>query len=74
MAGKDAFAAIDISTRPKRRRAVGRIQELLAAIMAAEGAYLGRMPGNFKGTEAAESAETSIDCISDAISILQDAY
>ncbi len=63
--------SIKISTRPERRKAVYQIRKLLAAIVAEESAYLERMPENFRGADA---AELSIDCISDAIISLQEAY
>jgi uncharacterized protein with von Willebrand factor type A (vWA) domain len=65
---------IDISTRPKRRNAIKSIRTLLTAILAAEDDYLRRMPENFLESDAANAAETSIECISDAICNLQDAY
>jgi 2',3'-cyclic-nucleotide 2'-phosphodiesterase (5'-nucleotidase family) len=68
------FSAIDISTRPKRRRAVSHIITLLSRIRQAESDYLERIPQNLTGSDAYVAADESIDIVTDAIAYLMDAY
>jgi hypothetical protein len=69
-----AFGALDISTRPKRRRAVSLIITLLSRIRQAESDYLERIPPNLTGGDAHAAADDSIDLVTDAIVNLMDAY
>ena len=71
---KTDFETLDISTRPKRRKAVALVIMALVRICSAEEAYLDRIPDNLQGGDACAAAEDSIDFISEAISNLVDAY
>ena len=68
------FSALDISTRPKRRRAVLLILTALSQIHNAEEAYLERIPMNLKNSQAYAAADYSIDLLTDAIITLMQAY
>jgi len=68
------FGAVDISTRPKRRRAVSLIITELSHIRSAEEAYLKRMPVNLKDSDAYAVADYSVDLLTDAIISLMEAY
>jgi hypothetical protein len=69
-----AFGAVDITTRPKRRRAVSLIITQLSRIHSAEEAYMERIPMNMQDGEAYAAAEYSVDLLNDAIVTLMDAY
>ncbi len=60
------FGTMDISTRPKRRRAVSLIITQLD--------YLERIPQNMTGGDAYAAADESVDLLTDAIVYLMDAY
>ena len=64
---------LDISSRPKRRRAVSLIIKQLSLIRDQEEFYRDRIPDNLTTGDAA-AADDSIDLLSDAIFALQDAY
>ena len=64
----------DISTRPKRRRAVGLMVTELLKIRSAEKAYMERIPENMQDGDAYAAADESIDILTDAIETLSDAY
>ena len=68
------FGALDISTRPKRRRAVDLIITELSNIRNAEEAYLERIPMNLQEGDAYAAAGDSVDLLTDAIITLMDAY
>ena len=68
------FGALDISTRPKRRRAVDLIITELSHIRNAEEAYLERIPMNLQEGDAYAAADDSVDLLTDAIITLMDAY
>jgi hypothetical protein len=68
------FGAVDISTRPKRRRAVSLIITELSHIRNAEETYLERIPTNFKEGDAYAAADDSVDLLTDAIITLMQAY
>ena len=65
---------LDISSRPKRRRAVSIIISQLSLIRDQEESYRDRIPDNFVDGDAFAAADDSIDLISDAILCLSDAY
>ena len=65
---------LDISSRPKRRRAVSLIINELSRIRDLEESYRDRIPDNLADGDAAAAADDSIDLVSDAIIALQDAY
>ena len=65
---------LDISSRPKRRRAVDLIIKQLSLIRDNESSYRDRIPDNLSDSDAALAADDSIDFLSDAIFSLQDAY
>jgi hypothetical protein len=71
---KPLFETADISTRPKRRRAVSIIVATLGQIQRAETAYLERMPDNLQDSDAHAAAEESIDMLTEAIGFLIEAY
>ena len=64
----------DVSTRPRRRRAVSLVITELEMIRAAEEGYLSRIPPNLQGGEAALAADDSVSYLIDAICTLSDAY
>jgi hypothetical protein len=68
------FGAVDISTRPKRRRAVSLIITQLSRIRQAESDYMERIPQSMTGGDAYAAAEDSVDLVTDAICYLLDAY
>ena len=68
------FGAMDISTRPKRRRVVSLIIAELSHIRSAEEAYLERIPLNLKYGDAYAVADYSVDLLTDAIISLMEAY
>jgi hypothetical protein len=68
------FGALDISTRPKRRRAVSLIIEELSQIRNEEESYMERIPTNLQEGDAYAAAEYSVDLVTDAIISLMDAY
>jgi len=68
------FNTIDISTRPKRRRAVSLIIDVLMRIRNAEIAYMERIPENFQLCDAYAAADESIDTLTYALDLLSDAY
>ena len=74
MKSKNMFDVVDISTRPKRRRAVSLIVTELTRIREAEEAYLNRIPENMEGGDAYAAADESIDLLIEAIDFLTDAY
>jgi hypothetical protein len=74
MATHDFIHSIDVSTRSKRRKAASSAVALLERILAAEEAYLKRIPENLQGGDAYASAEDSIEAVMDAIAGLSDAY
>ena len=65
---------LDISTRPKRRRAVSMIVNALGQIHLEEDAYQNRIPFNLQGSKAYAAADDSISYLIDAICSLSDAY
>ena len=65
---------LDISSRPKRRRAVSLIISQLSLIRDQEEFYRDRIPDNLAAGEAFAAADDSIDLLSDAILCLSDAY
>ena len=68
------FGAVDISTRPKRRRAISFIITELSHIRNAEESYLERIPMNLKDGDAYAASDYSVDLLTDAIISLMDAY
>ena len=68
------FGNVDISTRPKRRRAVSLIVSELSRIRSEEESYMERIPDNLKDGDAYAAADESVDLLSDAILSLSDAY
>ena len=68
------FGALDITARPKRRRAVSLIITELSRIRQAEEAYMERIPMNMQGGDAYAAADYSVDLLTDAIISLMDAY
>jgi predicted transcriptional regulator len=72
---KDMFLkSIDVSTRPKRRRAMSIAVGLLGMIRAAEIKRVMNMPDNLRDGEQAGNAKASVYIIEHAIDILSDAY
>jgi hypothetical protein len=68
------FGPLDISSRPKRRRAVSFIISELERIRSAEETYMKRIPENMHGGDAYAAADDSVDSLADAVSSLLDAY
>ena len=68
------FASVDISTRPKRRRAVSLIIDELSHIRNEENAYMERIPINLQESDAYADADYSVEQLNDAITTLMDAY
>ena len=64
----------DITTRPKRRRAVDVLIAELKMIRGAEEAYIHRIPKNLQSGDAYSAADNCIETLTDAIDILSDAY
>jgi hypothetical protein len=65
---------IDISTRPKRRKAVSLIIRWISSIYMQEFEYLGRIPGNFHSGNAYAAADYSLDMLDEAMTFLIAAY
>jgi hypothetical protein len=70
----DVFGSVDISTRPKRRRAVSLIIKELGSIHYEEYACLGRIPANMHNSDAYAAADYSLDMLIEAINCLEEAY
>jgi len=68
------FGSVDITARPKRRRAVSLIITELSRIRGAEEAYMERIPMNMQGGDAYAAADCSVDLLTDAIISLMEAY
>ena len=68
------FGAVDISTRPKRRRAVSLIIDELSQIRNEENAYMERIPINLQESDAYADADYSVEQLNEAIDTLMDAY
>jgi len=68
------FGSLDITARPKRRRAVSLIITELSRIRQAEEAYMERIPLNMQGGDAYAAADYSVDLLTDAIISLMEAY
>ena len=68
------FGSLDITARPKRRRAVSLIITELSHIRGAEEAYMERIPLNLRDGDAYAAADYSVDLLTDAIISLMDAY
>jgi len=68
------FGAIDISTRPKRRRAIELIITELSRIRSAEMAYIERISENLQSSAACADADDSVDTLTDVIDTLMEAY
>jgi hypothetical protein len=68
------FGNIDISTRPKRRKAVVLIIRWIGSIHQQEFEYLGRIPENLHSGDAYAAADYSLDMLDEAMTFLIDAY
>ena len=66
--------SFDVSTRRKRRIVMAFIIDMLARMKSAEEAFIDNVPENLKEGVAVLNADMSIDCILEAIDILNDAY
>ena len=66
--------SLDLSSRDKRRKAVGSVVEALEMVRVAEEANLERFPLNLQGSDAYATADESLDVVIDAICSLSDAY
>jgi hypothetical protein len=66
--------SIDISTRPKRRKAVSMIIPFVSNIYQQEFEYLGRIPQNMRSGGAYAAADYSLDMLGEAMSFLIAAY
>ncbi|MCL2509564.1 MAG: glycosyltransferase [Methanomassiliicoccaceae archaeon] len=62
-----ALGTLDISTRPKRRRAVASIIRALGRIHHEEFKYMGRIPFNLQGGDAYSAADESLDYLVEAM-------
>ena len=74
MKSSSIVAAIDVSTRRKRRAATALAIDLLGKIHLAEEDYVSRIPLNLHGSDAYAAAEDTIDSLIDAILILDCAF
>jgi len=68
------LGALDISTRPKRRRATAIIHAALNKIYSEEDAYMNRIPGNLQESDAYYAADDSLSYLLEAINALEEAY
>ena len=68
------FGSVDITLRPKRRRAVSLIITELSRIRNEEESYMERIPMNMQGGDAYAAADNSVDLLTDAIISLMEAY
>jgi hypothetical protein len=66
--------ALDISTRPKRRRAVTIIIRALGQIYMEEFNYMNRIPTNLHGADAYSAADDTLDYLDEAMCTLNYAY
>lgn len=71
---ESVFGGIDISTRPKRRKAVSLVIPFIARIYQQELEYLGRIPENLQGGDAYAAADSSLDMLDEAMTYLIAAY
>jgi hypothetical protein len=69
-----AVDELDLSTRPKRKRALPHIITALENIRDMEKEYPERVHPNFHGGKAYEDADESVSFLTDAIDALLDAY
>jgi hypothetical protein len=70
----DAPSLLSVDNRAHRRKAVRVLLQCLEKILSAESAYIENVPDNFQDSENTENAELSAEALSEAISILEDAY
>jgi hypothetical protein len=66
--------SLDVSSRDRRRKAVGLVIKMLGKICAAETSYMERMPLNLQAGPAYAEADYSVDTIISVIVDLSDAY
>lgn len=71
---KSVSGNVDISTQPKRRRAVSLIIVELSYILYAEHEYMYRIPENLQSGPAFAAADYSSDCLIETILLLLSAY
>jgi hypothetical protein len=69
---KSAADAVD--TRGQRRKAVTNIAARLEKIIDAESQYMDRIPENLSGSSVHEMAEQTIECLEEALDLLNEAY
>ena len=74
IASRSFIAAIDVSTRRKRRAATALAIDLLGKIHLAEEDYVSKIPPNLHGSAAYAAAEDTIDSLVDAILTLDCAF
>jgi hypothetical protein len=65
---------LDVSSRPARRKAMALLLVELERVMRAEEEYAERIPENFRCGGTYESAEYTVDIITDAIIALGDTF
>lgn len=71
---KSKFALGDLSSRRKRRRALKLLLSELERLRFEEEAYMMRIPENLQESDAHSDAECTVDLLTDALSLLGDAY
>jgi len=62
------------STRARRRKTVKEITALLCAVAEAEGGYADNIPENLSGSSAYDAAQSAVDALNEAISLLEGAF
>jgi hypothetical protein len=67
-------SALRIATRRERRSSLKNIVSMLVYVRDAEEAYKSRIPQNLEGGPAYQAAESAIDMLDEAISLLDEAF
>lgn len=71
---KPFLDTVDVSSRPKRRKAVSAIIATLAFIRDEETAYMERIPQNLQDGDAYAAADSAVEFLTEAIDLLMDAF
>ena len=69
-----SLAALDLSSRKKRRYAMVLAEALLMRIRAEEDAYMARIPTNLQNSVAYDNADYSISVLDEAIELIASVY
>ena len=71
---KSSLAALDLSSRKKRRNAISLTAALLVRVRDEEEAYMNRIPDNLQGSDAYSDSECFISLLDEAIDLVASVY